>query len=406
VLAESLDPTQTLRRLAELAVTRVADWCAVDLLEGESIENVVVAHQDPERVVLATELRRRYPPDPRARTGLANVLRTGRSEVYSELSDEMLVEAAKDEEHLELMRALDLRAAMVVPLRARGRTLGGLTFVSSSPDRAYTEDDLAFAEDLARRAALALDNARHYRHEREVAISLQESLLPQSIPDLPGAEVATRYLSGTRGVEVGGDWYDVFASGDDAISLVMGDVAGRGVAAASVMGQLRTAIRSYELEGHRPAAIVSRVNRLAHSLTEAVLATLVYVRIDHSAGSLTIVNAGHPPVLMRRADGSADFLTAEASEPISVLPESPYEESTCAIEPGSTLVLYTDGLIERRGERIDVGLERLRQAVADGPKAPGELAEHVLGSLLSGSERPDDVAILVASLHHSGERAG
>jgi serine phosphatase RsbU (regulator of sigma subunit) len=205
---------------------------------------------------------------------------------------------------------------------------------------------------------------------------------------------------------VGGDWYDVFASGDDAISLVMGDVAGRGVAAASVMGQLRTAIRSYELEGHRPAAIVSRVNRLAHSLTEAVLATLVYVRIDHSARSLTIVNAGHPPVLMRRADGSADFLTAEASEPISVLPEAPYEESTCAIEPGSTLVLYTDGLIERRGERIDVGLERLRQAVADGPKAPGELAEHVLGSLLSGSERPDDVAILVASLHHSGERAG
>jgi serine phosphatase RsbU (regulator of sigma subunit) len=290
---------------------------------------------------------------------------------------------------------------MIVPLTARGRTLGALTFVSSDAERSYDEADLLFAEDLARRAALALDNAQHYRQERDVAIALQESLLPDHLPEIPGVECAAKYLSGTVGVDVGGDWYDVISLGDENVVVVMGDVAGRGARAASAMGHLRTAIRAYALEGHTPADVVAKVNAIARTLSNDVLATLVYVMLDGATGNLRLVNAGHPPLLIRRPTGETTFVSCAPGPPVGCQSDACYDEIGETLEPGATLVLYTDGLVERRGEKLDVGLARLREVVAVGPNAPEPLAEHVTQAMLSDMERPDDVAVLVTRIRRS-----
>jgi PAS domain S-box-containing protein len=177
LLAESLDYERTLARIAELAVPRLADWCAVDVLKRDgSVKRLAVAHVDPSKVELAHDLDRRYPPDPNATIGLPQVLRTGRPEFYPEITDEVLEAVAQDAEHLRLFRELGLKSGLIVPLVARGRTLGAITLIMAESGRRYAEDDLAFAEDLARRAAVAVDNARLVREAGEAAAARDEAL--------------------------------------------------------------------------------------------------------------------------------------------------------------------------------------------------------------------------------------
>jgi hypothetical protein len=250
LLSGSLDPDTTLQNLANLAIGALGDWCAIDLAdEEEGLRNVATAHVDPDLVRLASEFRERYPVDPDAPTGAPNVIRTGKSELYEEIPDELLVEAAEDEEHLEMMREIGLVSGMVVPLGARGRVRGAITFVSSSPDNHFDQADLELAEDLARRAGLAVDNAMLFRHEHDAAVTLQRSLLPESLPELPGVQFAARYLPAAPGLEVGGDWYDVTTLGDDRAAMTIGDIAGRGVNAAAVMGHVSGVVRAFVLDG-------------------------------------------------------------------------------------------------------------------------------------------------------------
>ena len=259
LLTRSLDPDASLSQLADLAVRRVADWCGIEVVDEDGdLRNVAVAHTDPSRVRLAEELRARYPVDPDAQIGAPQVIRTGVSELHSEITDEMLVEAARDEDHLRLMRELGIVSAMVVPLRARGRSLGAMTLVAAESGRHFDRDDLALAEDLARRAGLAIDNAMLFRREHEAAVILQRSLLPQSLPQVDGLEFAVRYEPAAPGLQVGGDWYEVVASGDGRVGLVIGDVAGRGIHAASVMGRVRPALRAYVADGRPPSEAIER----------------------------------------------------------------------------------------------------------------------------------------------------
>ena len=362
LLASSLDAETALDQLAALAVRHIADWCGVEMVdERGGLHSMVVAHADEAKVELARQLRERYPVDPLSETGVPNVIRTGKTELYPEVPDEMLAEAAQDEEHLRCLRELGLRSAMIVPLRARGRVLGAITFVASSSDRRYDDADVELAEDLARRAALAVDNAMLFHREHEAAVILQRSLLPDSVPTShEGIEFEVRYRPAGPGIAVGGDWYDVVLLDDGSVVLTIGDVAGRGLSAASVMGRIRPALRAYVLDGHGPAEALKRLDRLMKDSPARDMVTVFHCHYDPASGSARYVRAGHPPALLRRADGEVEELGGPGTPPLGVLEKVDFREHRVEIPPESLLLMYTDGLIERRGTSLREELDRLK----------------------------------------------
>ncbi len=399
LLASSLDPETALDQLASLAVLHVADWCGVEMVdERGELHSVVVAHADEAKVELARQLRERYPVDPRSETGVPNVIRTGNTELYPEVPDEMLAEAARDEEHLRHMRELGLRSAMIVPLRARGRVFGAITFVSSSPDRRYGDADVELAEDLARRAALAVDNAMLFRREHEAAVILQRSLLPDSVPTShEGIEFDVRYRPAGPGIAVGGDWYDIVLLDDGTVGLTIGDVAGRGLSAASVMGRIRPALRAYVLDGHSPAEALERLERLMKESPTPHMATLFHLHYDPKSGSAIYVRAGHPPALLRRADGEVQELSGPGTPPLGVLEDVEYREHRVEIPPGSLLLLYTDGLIERRNSSMRHELDRLKGLMGEAPRGAAGCLDWIEENL-GADAVPDDIAMVAMSI--------
>lgn len=403
LLAGSLDPDTSMRRLAELAVHRFADWCGIEVVDDDGgLRNVAVAHVDPRRVKLAEELRSRYPVDPDAEVGVPRVIRTGEPELYHEIGDQMLVDAARDDEHLRMIRELGMVSAMIVPLSARGRSLGAVTFVAAESGRRFDRADLELAEDLARRAALAIDNAMLFRREHEAAVILQRSLLPQSLPRLEGLEFAVRYEPAAPGLQVGGDWYEVVAREDGQVGLVIGDVAGRGIQPASVMGRVRPALRAYVADGLAPCAAVERLDELLKESERPEMTTVFVLALDPASGSAEYVRAGHPPALLRLTDGRVRELSGGGTPPVGIFEQLDCRSHSVEVPPGSLLLLYTDGLIERRGESLEVGLERLKHLFAQAPDDP-ELCLQSLAGELGADAIPDDVAMLAMA---TGRRNG
>ena len=395
VLSASLELEPTLQQVAMLAVSGLADWCSIELLDDDGgLRNAAIAHVDPEQVKMATVLRQKYPIDPDDPSGVPNVIRTGRSELYPEIADELLVRGARDEEHLRLLRSVGLKSVLIVPLTARGRTLGAITLVSAESGRQYGVEDLRFAEELAHRAAVAVDNSRLYSREHNAAVTLQQSLLPRQLPEVPGVEFAARYLPATSELDVGGDWYDAIQLSDGSVGVAIGDVVGHGVEAAAVMGQFRNALRAYVLDGRGPDAAVERLNRLTRTFDQNDMATLVYVVLDTATGGFRFVRAGHPPPLVRDLQGNVEQLNGQGALPVGVAPNVRYPATSMKLEPGSTLLLYTDGLVERRGEPLEEGIAKLQRVLADAPEPLEELCDHVLSALAAEDERDDDIALL------------
>ncbi len=281
-----------------------------------------------------------------------------------------------------------------VPLVAHGTLLGVIEVGVRAPRR-LGSDDVDVLRLAADRVALAIEHVRAFSRERHIAETLQRSLLPQTLPSLPGVALAGRYLPAASDAEVGGDWYDAIGLPGGRLLLVMGDVSGKGLAAASTLGALRSAIRAYALEGHRPAQIAELLNEfvLAEPAREH-MATLVLAVFDPLDAQLSWVNAGHPPPLTLSADGRPSFLDGARSVPLGVMPFPAYEEETVTLEPGSAIVLYTDGLVERRAENLDLGLDRLAVAAADGPLDPEALCDRLLSVTLPSGAKSDDVALL------------
>jgi PAS domain S-box-containing protein len=281
-----------------------------------------------------------------------------------------------------------------VPLLAEGE-VGGVVVATAVAPRRFTADDLSILRLAADRVALAIDHARVYEREHRIAETLQRSLLPEHLPYLPGLAVAARYLPAAEEAEVGGDWYDVLSVPGGGVGLVMGDVAGKGLAAASMVGRLRSALRAYAMEGHAPARVLERLNRLIWTEAEETqMATLIYLVVDAAEGEVRWVNAGHPPPLLLDGDERARYLEGGSSVPLGVLPFPDFEEVAVPMDPGGTVVLYTDGLVERPGEHIDLGLGRLAEAVRAAPTEPEQLCDHVLRELVPDGGTPDDVALL------------
>jgi len=284
----------------------------------------------------------------------------------------------------------ELEALMGAPLVADAHVQGVLE-VGSRNEMSFTAGDLDLLQLVADRAARAIEHAQLYARELDVAETLQRSLLPSRLPHVAGLDLAARYLPGG---EVGGDWYDVIPLEDDSVMLAVGDVVGHGVQAASLMGQLRHALRALALDGHSPGALIERLDRLVN-LDGSGMATVSCMSLSPELDSMRLASAGHLPPLVIDSDGAANFAEGRGSVPLGVS-RGAYEEADIALGPASRLILYTDGLVEDRGSSIDAGLEALRAAAADGPSDPEALCASIVAAL--GRERgaDDDVTLLVA----------
>jgi PAS domain S-box-containing protein len=400
VLASSLDYQETLERVARLAVPTLADWCGVDVLDNRGApEQVALAHVDPGKVAFGRRLRERYPVDMTAPTGLPNVLRTGESELYPDIGDERLVEAAVDEEHLEIIRALGMRAAMIVPMRTPERTIGAITLVSSESERTFCPDDLAFAEDLARRAAVAVENSRLYTERAHAARTLQESLLPQRLLDPPGWRTAARYRAGEEGSEVGGDFYDLCPV-DRGWMAVIGDVTGKGVGAAALTALARHTMVTAALFDPRPSAVLSLLNRVLRRQVQLSLLTAACVRLEVVGGAIraTVGAAGHPLPLRVRA---GEVVEIGRHDPlVGAFDGERWHDSVAFLEPGDTLLLYTDGVTDTRGADRRFGEERLHSVVAAGSAEPEALVTRIETGLrdFQHGHLSDDTALMALQI--------
>ena len=396
-LASSLDYESTLARVAQLAVPTFADWCAIDLVKDNRLRRLAVAHVDPAKVEYAHELAQRYPSDPDSGAGPWQVMRTGRSELIAEITDEMLVAAARDDEHLRIARELALHSAITVPLIARGRTLGVISWVRAESKVRYSQDDVDFAEELARRAAVSIDNSDLHSQTLAVAVQLQHAVLPPALPLLDRCDAAAYYSpSGRTGV--GGDFYDVLALPGGRVALFVGDVMGRGVAAAASMAQMRASVRAYLAVDPEPDGVLTKLDLMMAAYGDDQLVTLVYLLVDPARDEILVANAGHPAPVLLRADSSVDQLPSADGGPLGI-PRGPRRQHRIGFGPGDTILLFTDGLIERRTEDIDAGRARLSGAV--GALAEGELQE-ALGTLVDevrDETQDDDVAAVALRRH-------
>ncbi|MFJ1969752.1 PP2C family protein-serine/threonine phosphatase [Streptomyces sp. NPDC087903] len=298
--------------------------------------------------------------------------------------------------------ALDpARPLLCVPLPTRRTPLGVLTL--SPPGESWDPDDAVMLIELTRRASIAIDNARRFEHNRDIAETLQRALLTD-LPTTPGLHLAARYLPATHGLNIGGDWYDAFRQPDGSLITVIGDVTGHGLHAAVMMSQLRTALRAYAVDGGSPGQLLTRLHVFLHHLQPDLYATAVIARFHPEDPTLTWAAAGHPPPVLRTPDGQVRTLDAKPGAMLGIPLQQEIDDHTVRLSPGSTLALYTDGLVERRAQGIDPGIERLAGAL--GSFRSVELDEDLDGSadrllypLLSDSERDDDVCLLLCHIH-------
>ncbi|GAA4792284.1 SpoIIE family protein phosphatase [Streptomyces ziwulingensis] len=298
------------------------------------------------------------------------------------------------------------RPLLCIPLPTRPAPLGVLTM--SPPGERWDPDDAVMLVELTRRASIAIDNARRYEHNRDIAETLQRALLTR-LPTPPDVELAARYLPATHGLNIGGDWYDAFRQPDGGVIAVVGDVTGHGLHAAVMMSQLRTALRAYAVDGGSPGRLLTRLHDFLHTLQPDLYATAVIARFHPDESTMTWAAAGHPPPVLREPDGRIRVLDDKPGAMLGIPLKQEIADHTVPMPPGSTLALYTDGLVERRARGIDPGIERL--AAALGSFNPAELeadlegaAEGILHPLLSDSERDDDVCLLLCRRREVGAR--
>lgn len=404
VLASSLDYQQTLRNVAGLAVPQIADWCAVDLFdESGQREPVAVAHVDPAKLEMAERLRAFEPEELDPDQGLGLVRRSGESMLYTEIPDELLVQAAVDDEHLGLLRAVGMRSVLIVPMTARGRTIGALTLVSAESGRSFDQGDVELAEQTAEVAALAVENARLYSERTNVARTLQSSLLPEALPQVPEWEIAALYRPAGADSEVGGDFYDVWEAGGDWL-VVVGDVTGKGVGAATVTSLVRHTAWAASDFDPRPSGILARVDAALKRRPSLSVCTALCLRISGARGTLAC--GGHPLPFRVGGEGVAEL--GRAGTLLGAFSNVDWPETEFEMRPGDTIVAFTDGVTDTVGsgdERFGTGRlkEILGRAQNDSPMGVRERLAAALEEFQTGA-RADDTAIVI--MRFNGAPAG
>ncbi|MFF1519500.1 PP2C family protein-serine/threonine phosphatase [Streptomyces sp. NPDC058305] len=401
-LSGTLDAVEGLTRVSRVLVPALADWCAADLVDANGrVERVCVTHG--ETAMTLTGMTGFLPPVPEAASGpLSRVLRGAGPQLLS--VDQLRTAAqAPDPLHaasLELVARLGGESMIVAPLRARRRVLGALTLVRKSGRPAMDEEDMALVEGLAHRVALAVDNARLLAETQDIAERLQRSLLPD-LPQIDGLRIATRYAPAAATAEVGGDWYDSFLLPQGDITLIIGDVTGHDLHAAVAMSQLRNMLRGIACDRQEPPEqILRRLDIAVDALYPHRTATCVYALLKRDEGGphqLAWASAGHPPPLLITADGDTRYLNDAEGMMLGVEPHAKRTSASTPLPTGSTILLYTDGLIERRGESLDHSMTRLRQHAA---ALISEDLDVMCDELLTGlaAHSTDDIALLALRL--------
>ena len=370
-LTSSLDPAVIYRHLAELVVPELCDICIVDAFDDDGLlAETAFSAARREHAELVHGLRRR-----RVLAGgdgvwsVVRSVRTARSEIAKDITDEQLAQSAQDTAHLVMLRALAPRSVIVAPLMARGRVIGALSLIATDDSRNYDEDDLALAEDLASRAAMAVENALLYESRSVVARALQATLLPPALPLLPGMDLAARYRVAEGDIEIGGDFYDVFEVAGGRWAAVIGDVCGRGPEAAALTGLMRHSVRAAAVRDDRPSHVLGQTNdAILDQIDDTRFCTAAFVQMVLPAApgqpaELVVSCGGHPRPIVLRADGSVERVDAPGTL-LGVLPNPPMVDTAVTLEPGSALLLYTDGVTEARrgGEQLgEAGLMSLIQ---------------------------------------------
>lgn len=297
---------------------------------------------------------------------------------------------------------------LVVPMRARQQVVGAVTLVRIGSHRSYEQDEIELAVEAADRIGMAVDNARLFARQRDAAVTLQHTLLPQRLPELPGIDVAVRYIPGSAEIGVGGDWFDVTPLPDGTLGVVIGDVMGRGMRAAAVMGQLRAAVRAYTVLGLPPGRLLACLDRVVTSLGQVQLVTCLYGVLDRATGTFTYAKAGHHPPLLRLSDGTVYWLhSASDSPPLGVMDLGSGAPAECVahIPPGATLLLYTDGLVEERHTDLGVREGQLALGFERAEGGPEEVVDAVLAAMGRDEDHTDDIALLAVHLPAEAERA-
>jgi serine phosphatase RsbU (regulator of sigma subunit)/anti-sigma regulatory factor (Ser/Thr protein kinase) len=428
-IGSTLDVVRTAEELAEVAVPGYADWVSVDLLDAVYHGGEPPPGRETGPVVLRRTAFRSCidglrGPVPLGQVGTypgfsppARCLATGRPILHRITDPEIVRWLADDPTRAELTSEHGPHSVMFVPLCARGTTLGVVLFGRHARLDPFESDDLLLADELAAKAAMAIDNARRYTRERTVALVLQRSLLPQRLPDQPAVQVASRYRPAEFGV--GGDWYDVIPLSGARVALVVGDVVGHGIHAAATMGRLRTAVRTLADGELPPEELLTRLDDVLARLTVEesptpgaaagdlgensgigetgdIGATCLYAVYDPVSRRCSLARAGHPPPAAVTPDGTVTFLDVPAGPPLGLgLDVLPYEAVEVDLPTGTLLALYTDGLIESRDHDIDEGLHELRRLLATPAPTLDAACETVLDALLP-DHPADDTALLLA----------
>jgi serine phosphatase RsbU (regulator of sigma subunit) len=381
VLGASLDHRQVLSRLSTLLVPRYAHQAQVWL----------VAENGELELYGAPDVLPGDPADPPAPPVVRRVRAARRAEQLPPAEDTAGDTAGDTAD--QTGDGTGEHGMLVVPLISLATVLGVLTV--TPPGRPFAHDDVVIINETAGRAAAALANALRFEQEREVAEQLQHAMLTE-LPTGPGADCAARYLPAVIGLNVGGDWYDAYHRPDGTLVLAVGDVAGHGLAAATLMGQLRTAMRAYAMDLADPGEVLTRLHGLIRHLDPDHCATAVLAMVTPN-GQMSVATAGHPPPLLRDTDGSVQRL--EFPGPMLGLPvDHTFVATTVALRPGATLLFYTDGLIERRDAIIDVGIDQLAVAFGAAAGGPEQIADTVCEVMLAGSSRDDDTCLLICRL--------
>jgi PAS domain S-box-containing protein len=401
VLSEVVDYREMVERLAQVSVPVMADLCLIDIEDEDGkIRRMAAWHADPTKRALTEELRS-SPPDPAGAHPIIQVMRSGRSMWSSFMDDGFLKHTSVDDRHYSVLKTLGFTSYMTVPLRLRDeKVLGTVTLVSAGSGRRFSEKDLGMAEQLGKQVSSVVSRARAYDRERRISHELQRNMLPDAIPTIHGWDIAARYLPAAVGVEVGGDWYDVVPITDDLVALVVGDVEGHDLEAAKIMSRLRHTLGLLVLEEQAPGKALERLNRVSLSGVGPRLATALVGVLDTTSGVVSFASAGHPSPV-RILAGRAFELPVPPGPPLGVQ-HCHYKDHEFQLDDGC-LVMFTDGLVERRGASLDDRLTLLETSLRAAPSmVPGPVADYVIEAMTADERSADDIVVLTACRQDGG----